>query len=299
MNVIKHRKIYYALSLLLILISVASLFTWGLNQGLDFKGGSLLNVSFNGPLPKTDEVQGLLKEAGFTDASVRQAGEDGYIIRLSEITQGDKDRIIKSLYSGGTYTPQEKEFSTVGPVLGKEAIRKSYISITLVLLAIILFITFAFRGVSKPIKSSVYGAVALIALAHDVIIPTGAFSILGHFAGYEVDTLFVTALLVILGFSIHDTIVVFDRVRENLKKENERGSKKDFEVIVGESVSETFTRSINTSLTTLLAITVLYILGPEATKHFALAMGIGIIAGTYSSIFIGSPLLVTIYKWKK
>ena len=131
----------------------------------------------------------------------------------------------------------------------------------------------------------------IIALAHDVIIPAGAFAVLGHFYGFEVDTLFVTALLVILGFSVHDTIVVFDRVRENLHNSSD---KKPFDQIVGESINQTFTRSINTSLTTLLAIAVLYIYGPEATHHFALALLIGILPGTYSSIFVGSPLLVTI-----
>lgn len=136
--------------------------------------------------------------------------------------------------------------------------------------------------------------VAVVALLHDIIIPAGVFSILGHFAGYEVDTLFVTALLVILGFSVHDTIVVFDRVRENL---SHTSGKKSFEQIVGESVGQTFTRSINTSMTTLIALIVLYFLGGPSTEHFSLALIIGIAAGTYSSVFVGSPLLVTIEKW--
>ena len=140
---------------------------------------------------------------------------------------------------------------------------------------------------------------AIVALAHDVIIPTGVFSILGHFRGYEVDTLFVTALLVILGFSIHDTIVVYDRIRENLKNSISANDKKSFETIVGESVNQTFVRSVNTSMTTILALFVLYFLGPEATQHFSLALIIGVGIGTYSSIFIASALLVTIEKWQK
>jgi preprotein translocase subunit SecF len=159
-----------------------------------------------------------------------------------------------------------------------------------------LFIAFAFRKVSKPVSSWVYGLVAVIALAHDVIIPTGVFVLLGHFKNFEIDTLFVTALLVILGFSIHDTIVVFDRVRENLR--HDHNSKKPFEQIVGESISQTFTRSINTSLTVLLALLVLYFFGSSATHNFVLALLIGITLGTYSSIFIGSSLLVTIEKWQ-
>ena len=162
-----------------------------------------------------------------------------------------------------------------------------------------LFITFAFRHVSKPVASWKYGVVAIIALIHDVIVPTGAFALLGHFLGYEMDALFVTALLVILGFSVHDTIVVFDRTRENLRHSNESRNKKDFETIVGESVSQTFTRSINTSLTVLLSLLVLYFFGPETTRNFSLALLIGITAGTYSSIFIGSPLLVTLEKYQE
>ena len=140
---------------------------------------------------------------------------------------------------------------------------------------------------------------AIVALAHDVIIPAGVFSVLGHYLSYEVDTLFVTALLVILGFSIHDTIVVYDRIRENLSHSNRDNDKKSFEIIVGESVSQTFVRSINTSMSTILALVVLYFLGPEATKHFSLALIIGVAVGTYSSIFIASALLVTIEKFQK
>jgi len=168
----------------------------------------------------------------------------------------------------------------------------------LVLLAIVLFVAFAFRKVSKPISSWVYGLVTILALTHDVLIPTGVFAFLGHFYGFEVDTLFVTALLVILGFSVHDTIVVFDRIRENLHKNEEDRDKKDFETIVGESINQTFVRSINTSLTTLFAIFMLYILGPDSIKNFSLALLIGITAGTYSSIFIGSTLLVAFNNWK-
>jgi preprotein translocase subunit SecF len=165
----------------------------------------------------------------------------------------------------------------------------------LIILAIVLFIAYAFRKVSEPISSWKYGIVAIIALLHDVIIPTGVFAVLGHFKGFEIDTLFITALLVVLGFSVHDTIVVFDRVRENLRHAS---AKKPFDQIVGESISQTFTRSINTSLTTLLALVVLYFVGGPSTQHFSLALIIGIIAGTYSSVFIGSPLLVTIWKWQ-
>ena len=191
-----------------------------------------------------------------------------------------------------------KQFSSIGPVLGAEAARKSLVSIALVLLCIVLFVTFAFRHVSKPVASWKYGLITVFALLHDVFVPVGVFAFLGHFQGVEVDTLFVTALLVVLGFSVHDTIVVFDRVRENLRVAHDQNEKKPFENIVGESINQTFVRSINTSLTTLLALVVLFIFGGEATHMFSLALIIGIAAGTYSSIFIGSPLLVTVESWR-
>lgn len=299
MFVIQHKKIFYLLSIVLIAISIVAVSFWGLRPGIDFTGGSLLNVDFGNNIPDTQSIESAVSKNVDGEISVRQTGESGYIIRTKEITQEQKNQIIKDLSFGDKYSPTEKTFSSIGPILGKEAIYKSWISIILVLLAIVLFVAFAFRKVSKPISSWIYGLVTILALAHDVIIPTGAFAILGHFYGFEVDTLFVTALLVILGFSVHDTIVVFDRVRENLHKNEEFKEGKSFETVVGESISQTFVRSINTSLTTLLAILVLYILGPESIKHFSLTLLIGISVGTYSSIFIGSPLLVTINNRKQ
>lgn len=297
MYIVKHRKIFYSISIVLLAVSIFSILFWGLKPGIDFTGGSLLDVSFGENRPTTNEVSEILNNLNFKDASIRSSGQ-GFIIRTKEITQTEKDSIIQNLSLNGKYSPVEKTFSNIGPILGNEAIHKAWISVVLVLLAIVLFITFAFRKVSKPVSSWIYGVVTVLALLHDVIVPAGLFAVLGHFSGFEIDTLFVTALLVILGFSVHDTIVVFDRVRENLHKNENSGGKKNFETIVGESINETFVRSINTSLTTLLAIFVLYIFGPETIKNFTLALLIGIFIGTYSSIFIGSTLLVTINNWK-
>jgi preprotein translocase subunit SecF len=302
MNIVKHRKIFYILSTLLIGVSFASLIAWGFKPGIDFTGGTLVEVTYPDGRPDQDVVAAELATID-PSASIRSAGSaatgiasstEGYIIRMKPIDQVEKAAVFSALSSNGTIKIIEKNFSSIGPVLGAEALRKSVWSIILVLLAIVLFITFAFRKVSQPISSWKYGLVAIVALFHDVIIPLGAFSILGHYFGYEVDTLFVTALLVVLGFSIHDTIVVFDRVRENL---GHTGARKPFDVIVGDSIGQTFTRSINTSLTTLIALIVLYFFGGETTEHFSLALIIGIAAGTYSSVFIASPLLVTIEKW--
>ena len=302
MNIIKYRKISYIVSFVLIISSLVSIFVWGLKPSVDFVGGSLLEVYFEKDIPNINDVNDVFLKIGFKDASIRQSG-DGFIVRTKEISQEEKNKIFEEISFGGRFKPIEKNFSNIGPVLGKETLQKSWISIILVMIAIVLFIAFAFRKVSfskqnKNLSSWIYGFVTIFALLHDVLIPVGVFAFLGEFVGTEVDTLFVTALLVILGFSVHDTIVVFDRVRENLFKNDEYKEGKDFDQIVGESVDQTLIRSLNTSLTTLLAILALYIWGPESVQNFSLALLIGIAVGTYSSIFIGSPLLVTIYNYK-
>lgn len=295
MWVVNNRKIFYSVSSLLVIASFVSLAVWGLKPGIDFSGGTIIEVQYPGGRPDQAAVSSALAAVD-PAVSVRPSGADEFIVRMKAIDQDEKAVVMTALSFAGAHQPVEKSFDSIGPVLGAEALRKAYWSVFLVILGIILFITFAFRKVSEPISSWKYGLTAIIALVHDVIIPVGAFSVLGHFAGYEVDTLFVTALLVILGFSVHDTIVVFDRVRENLKNAS---NNKPFGQVVGESISQTFTRSINTSLTTLIALIVLYILGGSITQHFTLALIIGIAVGTYSSIFIGSPLLVTLEGWQK
>lgn len=295
MFIVKYRKVFYALSIILMVGSVVAVSVWKLNLGIDFKGGAILEVEYPNGRPEQADLRNALAPLGLQE-SVRSTGDKGYIIRMRAVTQEEKNTLTQALVINASSTPSEKRFDSIGPLLGAEAARKSLVSIVLVIVAIVLFIAYAFRKVSQPVSSWNYGFVAVIALLHDVFIPTGVFAILGHYLGYEVDTLFVTALLVVLGFSVHDTIVVFDRIRENLRHAS---AKKPFEEIVGESISQTFTRSINTSLTTLLALIVLYFVGGEATQHFSLALIIGILAGTYSSIFIGSPLLVTIQKWQE
>jgi preprotein translocase subunit SecF len=300
MFIVKHRIYFYTVSILLMVVSIAAFFVWGLKPGIDFKGGSIVEIEYaTSTRPTAESLKPALEALDVGEFSLRETGSSGFILRTQELTPAEHESVLAA-FGGEASGATEKRFDSVGPILGKEALEKSLISIALVLLAIVLFITFAFRGVSKPVKSWKYGLIAIVALLHDVVIPIGLFSYLGHTMGLEVDTLFVTALLVILGFSIHDTIVVFDRVRENLKKHyGESKAKKSFETIVGESISQTFVRSINTSLTTIIAIVVLYVVGAEATKAFSLALLVGIIAGTYSSIFLGSPLLVTVYNWQE
>ena len=305
MFIVKHRKIFYALSVLLIGFSFFSIFKWGLNFGIDFKGGTIVEVQYTNAVVNassttpvasmtTDDVKAKLGTLGLGDFTVQQTGQNGFIIRTKALEDSMRKQVTATL--GG----EIKRIDSVGPILGQELQGKAMWSLVLVLLAIIIFITYAFRGVSKPISSWKYGVVAVVALFHDVIVPTGIFAYLGRNGGYEIDALFVTALLVILGFSIHDTIVVFDRTRENLKVLGfgHSSNKKSFGEIVGMSIKQTIARSINTSLTTVLALIALYMYGPSTTHTFSLALIIGIVVGTYSSIFIGSPLLVTWQKWQ-
>lgn len=282
---------------MLTVVSLGALFTWGLNLGIDFKGGSLLEISYAQNKPTLETVKSVVEPLGL-DASVREAGTEDYIIRMKDLNDADKASVEQAL-TASVPGYEVKRFTSIGPVLGAEAVHKSITSIVLVLLCIVLFVTFAFRQVSEPVSSWKYGLITIVALAHDVIVPTGVFVFLGHFIGVQVDTLFVTALLVVLGFSVHDTIVVFDRVREHLRTQKEQKIAKAFDVTVGESIAETFARSINTSLTTLFALAVLYVLGGEATRYFSLALLVGITAGTYSSIFLASPLLVTVAQWQE
>lgn len=289
MFVITHKKIFYAFSGLLVACSLFAIGVWGLNLGIDFTGGSALQVAYEAERPAPGVIEETLGQAGLTGVSIRIAGDAGYIIRTPFLEEETQEAVVTSLEaSGGEIT----RLSSVGPTIGNELRRKALVSIGIVVVAIILFIAFAFRKVSKPVSSWKYGVVAVLALTHDVIIPTGVFALLGRFGGVEIDTLFVTALLVILGYSVNDTIVVFDRIRENLRINQEKGANKPFRDVVGKSLEETYARSINTALTTLLALVALFVFAGSTVHMFILALMIGVALGTYSSIFLASPLLL-------
>jgi preprotein translocase subunit SecF len=267
MFVVTYRKIFYTISAVLVIGSIVAMFLYGFNFGIDFKGGAILEVDYTQIVPSLDTVNKALAPL-HVDASVRQIGESGYLIRMKSLSEPERVAVLQALEISGVAKFEQKRFDSIGALLGNEAGKKSVAAIIVVILAIVLFIAFAFRHVSQPVSSWKYGVVAVIALIHDVIVPTGIFVILGHFKGFEIDTLFVTALLVILGFSVHDTIVVFDRVRENLKVHKNQ----PFAQTVGESISQTFTRSINTSLTVVFSLLVLYFFGGEATHNFTLTL---------------------------
>lgn len=291
MIIVKHRIIFFALTGAIVLAAFVSLFAFGLHLGGDFTGGTLVQVTYQSR-PAPDVVQRSLDEAGFKGYSLREAETSDYILRAQNLTEAQRANLPQILSVHGRYSLAVDQLTEVGPTIGKELRNKALIALGLVLLSILLFIAFAFRKVSQPVSSWIYGLIALVTLLHDVVVPMGFFALLGYLTGAQVDTLFVTAILTVLGFSIHDTIVVFDRVRENLRVNHERNRREDFAETAGRSLNQTFVRSINTSLTVLFTLLILFFIGPASTRDFALTLLVGIIAGTYSSIFLATPLLV-------
>ena len=292
MFIVKHRKIWYIFSILLVLASLFSILYFGLNLSIDFTGGSLLEIEYNDIRPETSLIQNKISELKLGNVSLQPTGEKGVILRLKNISEEEHQNLLSKLLTTGSFN--EIHFDSIGPTIGSELRQKSLTAIILVAVMIILYITFAFRKVSKPVSSFKYGLMAVTALIHDVTVPVGVFAVLGKYFGVQIDILFVTAILTVLGFSVHDTIVVFDRIRENLRK----NIGTDFEDTVGKSINQTITRSINTSLTVIFVLLALFFFGGETIKYFSLALIIGVFFGTYSSIFLASPLLVTLYKFQ-
>ncbi len=296
LKIIQNRNKFFIFSSVLVVLSILSLSIWGLNLGIDFTGGSLLEVEVQSEINFSgQDVSNLIKEKILEIGEIRaQPTEDGFLIRTKNLSESEHQQVLGVLSENNKIV--EKRFESIGPVIGQELKDKALWAILLALIIIIFFIAWTFRKVSKPVASWKYGIGAIIALAHDVIIVTGIFSVLGHFfLGFEADILFVTALLTILGYSVNDTIVVYDRTRENLIY----NPQKTFEDTVNKSVNDTVTRSINTSLTTLLVLISLYFLGGATIQNFVLTLMLGTLVGAYSSVFIASPLLVVWQKFKK
>lgn len=287
MYIIKNKKIFFIISGALVVLSLISIFSFGLKIGIDFKGGSLTEVEYQAGRPEQKVVEDQVKKLSLGEVIVQPLGTIGYSIKTRAVSDTERQAILGSLGTDAT----EKSFTSIGPSVGAELVRKSILLFILVSISIILFIAFSFRKVSMPVSSWRYGWITIVTLIHDIIIPVGAFAVLSHFYGAEVDTLFVIAVLTILGISINDKIVVFDRVRENLKGFNSK-SNELFSQIVGKSITQTITRSINTSATVIFVLLALYFFGPASTKYFALMLTAGMFFGTYSSIFLASPMLV-------
>lgn len=287
MTIIPHKKIWFTISGLLMALSITAISVWGLNFGIDFTGGSSLEVEFEEERPGVAEVREELADINITNLMVKPVDEKGMILRFKETEEQTRKDIMSALGEGAT----QLRFDSVGPSIGNELKRKSGYAVLAVLVAIILYIAWVFRKVSKPVASWKYGMTAIAALFHDTLILLGAFAVLGAFWGIEMNTPFIAAVLTVLGYSVNDSIVVFDRIRENLPY-----SEQDFEGTVDDSVKQTITRSVNTSLTTVLVLAVILIFGGTTITGFIAALLIGITVGTYSSIFLASPLLTV---WKK
>lgn len=288
---IHYRLIWYIISGLLVLSSVVALSVWGLKLGIDFTGGSLLEIEYSNSRPSAQDISERLSKIEIGNAALQPVGDKGYLLRFKDVDETAHQEVLSALKENVNGEVTEKRFESIGPTIGAELRKKAIFAIILVVLGILIYIAWAFRKASEPVSSWKYGLAAIAALIHDVTIPTGIFAWLGHSYGIEIDIAFVTALLTILGFSVHDTIVVFDRIRENLKRKS--GA---FSEIVEASIRQTVTRSINTSLTVILVLLAVFLFGGATVRYFSLALLLGVIFGTYSSIFIASPLLV---EWER
>lgn len=285
MMIIKNKCIWLGISAVLVLGSLVAIVTKGFSVGIEFTGGSILEVAYT-TRPENTRIQEQLQQNGF-DAQVQSFGADGVVIRTRSLSESERTALLAALVID-EQTPVEKRFNSIGPSIGRELRSKALVAIGVTLAITILFIAYAFRRVSKPVSSWKYGIIAIITLFHDVVIPAGIFALLG----YEINSLFIVGILSILGLSINDTIVVFDRVRENLKIHEETKTEAPFDQVVGKSLRQTLVRSFNTSFTLILVLIALYVFGPESTQHLALVLGLGMLFGTYSSLFVASPLLV-------
>jgi len=292
MNIIKYRYLYFGISLLVIIPGILALIFWGLPLGIDFTGGSLLEIQFaSGQPPAITDVAALYNEMSspsldISNPVVQPVGSDSISIRSKEINDSLKSQIVQALKDrfGGGQDVTILNFTQVSAVIGKEIAVRAVGAVALAALAILLYITYAFRGVQHAFR---YGTAAIIAMLHDVLVVVGVEAIIGHFLGWQADSLFLTALLTVIGFSVHDTIVVFDRIREN----SNLYRRVDYETIVNHSIVQTLDRSINTQLTVMITLLALALFGGASIRHFVVILIIGIFSGTYSSIFNAPPIL--------
>jgi preprotein translocase subunit SecF len=301
MFIVKYKKIFIGISITLVVLSLLSMFIFGFNIGIDFKGGALTEVVYKTSRPAQADLStaiSSINSVNFGSALLQPTGDLGYLVKTRDLNDSEHSLLLKILSEDGKYPLTEMSFNSIGPSVGAELTRKAILAVILISIAIICFIAFAFRKVSKPVSSWKYGLIAIISLLHDVAIPVGLFVVLSHYYGAELDTLFVVAVLTILGLSVSDTIVIFDRIRENLRNQTTT-TKMNFSEIVGKSLEQSYIRSICTSMTVILVLLALFFFGPISTRYFALMLAAGMFFGTYSSIFLASPLLVVVEEWQK
>jgi preprotein translocase subunit SecF len=286
MNLISKRYLYFLISGIVIIPGLLALIIWGLPLSIDFTGGSLLEVSFDaGKVPQPSEIVALYTDNGIQDSQVQTTANNALIIRSKQIDEATKTKLVTQMGTKYNSAINVLQFNTVGPSIGQEVTQGATGAVAAAAVFILIYITFAFRGIPHAFR---FGVAAIIAMLHDVFVVVGIAAILGHFLGWEVDSLFLTALLTVIGFSVHDTIVVFDRIREN---ENIYRSL-SFEAVVNHSIVQTLDRSINTQLTVMLTLFSLALFGGLTVRHFVITLLVGVFSGTYSSIFNASPILV-------
>jgi len=295
MFVVHHRRFFFWLTGLILAGAIGAILAWGLPLGLDFTGGSLLQVKYDAGRPALVDIQTQVATIPLGVVSVRASGADAVTIRSRNLTPEEHTAVLAVISQNASTT--ELAFTSVGPSLGSQFTHKALWALIAVIFAIVLYIAWAFRTVSRPVPSWGYGLTVVAMLAIDIIVPTGFFAAYSHFTGAEVDSLFVVALLALLGYCVNDVIVIFDRVREHLARNQRENIREPFEETIGKSISETVTRSINTALTVALALIALIYLGAPATRTFALVMLVGVVAGTFSSICRSAPLLIPLAKW--
>jgi len=295
LNIIQKRKYAYALSIVLTVVSISMIAVWGLKFGIDFKGGTLMELQFSkDPVPQVQEVEATLSELSLQSLTVQPTDNRGMLLRYLASDEAANEKVLAKLQA---LDPAIKQLRTdfIGGSVSDQIKKNAFSGITLSIIGIALYIAWAFRRVSGVVTSWEYGLGAVIALAHDIIIVIGLFAFLGRYYDIEVGVPFIAALLTILGYSVNDTIVVYDRVRENLMRSSR---KEDFETIVNRSLNETLGRSINTSMTVIITLIAIVLFGGESIRYFGVALLAGVTFGTYSSIYIASALLVTRYTMK-
>lgn len=301
MFIVRNRKLIVSLLAVLVVVACGVIGYFGLHQGIDFTGGAEMELAYtSGTRPANSVVEQKLAPLNLGNIHIQPVGDDSVIIRVRALSEGEHIEALTALGAAPqNEAVREEGYSSIGPSIGAELKRKAGFGIALVLLLIILYIAIAFRKVGRIVPGWLYGVITIVTLVHDILIPTAVFAVLGAYFGVEIDALFVTALLAIMGYSISDTIVVFDRIRENLAHASPKDQEQNFADIVGKSLNETIVRSINTSLTVIIATVTLVIVGSEATRYFALTLAIGAFAGSYSSILLASPLLVLLQGLRK
>ena len=295
MFIITHRGFFFWLTGLILAAAIGAILVWGLPLGIDFTGGSLMQVSYQDSRPALADIEKQISAVHEGTVSVRTVGTQEISIRARTMTPEEHEAILAAISSNAPAT--ELAYTSVGPALGSQFTNKALWAIFAVILAIMLYIAFAFRKVSRPVPSWGYGLTVVAMLLIDLIVPAGFFAAYAHVTGAEVNSLFIVALLALLGYCVNDVIVIFDRIREHLNKNEREGIRESFKDTIGRSINETMTRSINTALTVALALIALIYFGAEATRNFALVMLVGVVAGTFSSITRSAPLLIPLANW--